>query len=202
MKKIILFSFLFIILFSSVSFSGENNKRLSYLELRDKMLSVKESKAVDFNFDLSGRKINGLIYSVLVPGTGQYYLGHEIKGVAFTILSAGSMVTTVISQNNLVAMNERLESLETDYAKANTYTKADEIWVKMVQAKNDADSYSKTKNLFIGVYAGLWILNIVDYLFLSPDKGSKEFSMKKEQDIRFDLGMIQKSPTISLSFNF
>jgi hypothetical protein len=202
MKRIILISLFCILVFPSISFCGEKERHLTYLELKEKMLNIKSSNLFEYGFDLSGRKITGLFYSIFVPGTGQFYLGHEIKGATFTILSAGCLITAIISQNNLVAMNERLESLETDYSKANTYTKANEIWDKMLQAKQDADDHSKRKNLFFGIYAGVWALNIFDYLFLSPDKGSKEFSLNEDQRYKFDVGMIQNSPTVSLSINF
>jgi hypothetical protein len=195
---------LLILLFCCSALSGEKGKRekLSYFELKEKFSEYPAAGLFDLKFDLSGRKITGLIYSAIVPGTGQFYLGHQYKGAAFTLLSSASLVFALVSQNDVVAMNEKIESLEYDYAKANTYTKANEVWVKMVAARNDAEDFKKSRNLFYGVYAGLWTLNILDLLFLTPDKGSVDFSYNTDGVYNLGLSTVMDCPALSLQINF
>ncbi len=120
----------------------------------------------------SKRKITALIYSTFIPGAGQFYLGHKLKGAIFTISAFGSLVTAIVSENNLVGGNERLENLEIQYQSTMNWEKADQIWQEMLQVKSDIDKDYKRRNLFIGITAGIWLANIIDVLFFTPDKGA------------------------------
>jgi hypothetical protein len=203
MKRTLLVFILFFLLCNSL-FSGEKDKqnKLSYLELKEKFQERLTPGIIEPKFDLSGKKITGLIYSAIVPGVGQFYLGHQYKGAAFTILSLASLVTGLVTQNDVVAMNEKIESLEYDYSKSGTYAKANDVWVEMVACKTDADGYKKTRNLAYGIYAGLWTLNILDLLFLTPDKGSVDFSHNTNDPYVLGLGTVFDSPALSLQINF
>jgi hypothetical protein len=203
MKRTLLI-FILIFLFLNSLFSGEKDKqnKLSYLELKEKFRENPASGWFEPKFDLSGRKVTGLIYSAVIPGTGQYYLGHQYKGAAITILAASSIVLGLVSQNNVVAMNEKLESLEYDYSKAGTYSKANDVWLEMLTCKADADDYKKNRNLAYGIFAGVWALNILDLLFLTPDRGSVDFSHKADDPYILGLGSVFESPTLSLQINF
>jgi TM2 domain-containing membrane protein YozV len=118
------------------------------------------------------RKVTALVYSTFIPGAGQFYLGHKVKGVFFTLATFGSLVTTIVSQNNLVGGNERLENLELQYLNTMNWERADQLWQEMLQVKADIDKDYKRRNLFLGVTVGIWVANIIDVLFFTSDKGS------------------------------
>lgn len=121
---------------------------------------------------ISKRKLTALTYSVFIPGAGQFYLGHKIKGAVFTLTTFGSLITAVVSQNNLVGGNERLENLEIQYQSTMNWERAEQIWQEMLQVKAGIDRDYKRRNLFLGITAGLWAVNIIDVLFFTTDKGS------------------------------
>lgn len=121
---------------------------------------------------VSKRKLTALIYSTFIPGAGQFYLGHKLKGTAFTLTAFGSLVITIVSQNNLIGGNERLENLEIQYQSTMNWEKAEQIWQEMLQVKSDIDKDYKRRNLFLGITAGIWVANIIDVLFFTSDKGS------------------------------
>lgn len=121
---------------------------------------------------ISKRKLTALTYSTFIPGAGQFYLGHKIKGAFFTLTTFGSLVVTIVSQNNLVGGNERLENLEMQYMSTMNWEKAEQIWQEMVRVKSDIDKDYKRRNLFLGITAGIWIANIIDVLFFTSDKGT------------------------------
>ncbi len=123
---------------------------------------------------LSKRKLTALVYSTFIPGAGQFYLGHKFKGAIFTLSAFGSLVTTIVSHNNLVGGNERLENLEIQYQSTMNWEKAEQIWQEMLQVKSDIDKDYKRRNLFLGVTIGIWIANIIDVLFFTSDKGSRD----------------------------
>lgn len=128
---------------------------------------------------ISKRKLTALTYSTFIPGAGQFYLGHKLKGTIFTLTSFGSLVVTIVSQNNLVGGNERLENLEIQYQSTMNWEKAEKIWQEMLQVKSDIDRDYKRRNLFIGITAGIWIANIIDVLLFTPDKGSGDIFGEK-----------------------
>ncbi|MEN3038495.1 MAG: DUF5683 domain-containing protein [Candidatus Kryptonium sp.] len=121
---------------------------------------------------ISKRKLTALTYSTFIPGAGQFYLGHKIKGAFFTLTTFGSLITAVVSQNNLVGGNERLENLEIQYQSTMNWERAEQIWQEMLQVKANIDRDYKRRNLFLGITAGLWVVNIIDVLLFTPDKGS------------------------------
>ncbi len=151
--------FLAIILIQSLSLAQFNYKN-NFLNLRDD------------NGLLSKRKLTALTYSTFIPGAGQFYLGHKLKGAIFTLVAFGSLTTTIISHNNLVGANERLENLEIQYQSTLNWEKAEQIWQEMLQVKSDADRDYKRRNLFLKITIGVWIANIIDVLFFTSDKGA------------------------------
>ncbi len=155
LKKI----FLVVLLIQSFSLAQFNHKN-NFLNLKD-----------DKGF-LSERKLTALTYSTFIPGAGQFYLGHKLKGVIFTLAAFGSLTTTIVSHNNLVGANERLENLEIQYKSTLNWEKAEQIWQEMLQVKSDADRDYKRRNLFLKITVGVWIANIVDVLFFTSDKGA------------------------------
>jgi hypothetical protein len=58
------------------------------------------------------RKIVGTILSVLIPGSGQTYLGHTEKGAAFTLATLACGLVTGLSENNVIGRNERIIELK------------------------------------------------------------------------------------------
>lgn len=155
LKKI----FLAIILIQSLSLAQLNYQN-NFLKLKD-----------DDGF-LSKRKLTALTYSTFIPGAGQFYLGHKLKGAIFTLVAFGSLTTTIVSHNNLISESERLENLEIQYQSTLNWEKAEQIWQEMLQVKSDADRDYKLRNLFLKITIGVWVANIIDVLFFTSDKGA------------------------------
>ncbi|CUS82192.1 DUF5683 domain-containing protein [Candidatus Kryptobacter tengchongensis] len=143
-------------------------KRILLLVIFAQSLLLAQSK----DSFISKRKLTALTYSTFIPGAGQFYLGHKLKGAVFTLTAFSSLVVTIVSQNNLVGGNERLENLEIQYQSTMNWEKAEQIWQEMLQVKSDIDRDYKRRNLFLGITAGIWVANIIDVLFFTSDKGS------------------------------
>ena len=123
------------------------------------------------------RKIVGTILSVLIPGSGQTYLGHSEKGAAFTLATLACGLVTGLSENNVIGRNERIVELKAQYQIATDYIGADSLWGKMVDTKALLDNNVRRRDLFLKLTAVLWIANIVDIVLFSDDKGEKPFGM-------------------------
>lgn len=149
---------------------------------------------------ISKRKLTALVYSTFIPGAGQFYLGHKIKGTFFTLTTFGSLVATIVSQNNLVGGNERLENLEMQYISTMNWEKAEQIWQEMVRVKSDIDRDYKRRNLFLGITVGIWVANIIDVLFFTSEKGSGDIFGHNKSSLEIKSRNKEVMLTVKLNF--
>lgn len=133
------------------------------------------------------RRVVGLIFSTLIPGSGQSYLGHTEKGAAFTLATFGSALVAGLSESNVVGRNERLDELKSLYRVATSYVGADSIWSQMVETKGILDKDTRRRDVFIKLAVALWVANVLDYLFFTEDKGEKTFGFLPGKENSFAL---------------
>lgn len=169
-SKIITITFIVILLNISNAQSLQN---LSESKINDDKIELKEIFKLP-RFD--SRRITGLAYSSFVPGSGQIYLGHKTKGAAFAVSFFTGLVGTIVSQNNFIGNRERIQSLQFDYLNADRYTLAEYYWKQMVSVHNEQKTHERARNIFAVATALIWTFNLVDYIFLTEDKGPIEFS--------------------------
>ena len=123
------------------------------------------------------RKILGTVLSVLIPGSGQTYLGHTEKGAAFTLGTLACGLMAGLSENNIIGRNERINELKAQYQIATNYIGADSLWNKMVSTRSILDDNVRRRDLFLKLTVALWVASIVDVIFFSDDKGEKPFGL-------------------------
>lgn len=123
------------------------------------------------------RRITGLAYSSLIPGSGQIYLGHTTKGAAIAVGFFTGLVGAMVSQNNFIGNRERIQTLQYEYLNSDRFTLAEYYWKQMVSVHNEQKTHEKSRNLFALATAIIWSVNIIDYLFFTTDKGPIEFSL-------------------------
>lgn len=122
------------------------------------------------------RRITGLAYSFFIPGSGQIYLGHKTKGMIFAVSFFTGLVGSIVSQNNFIGNRERIQSLQFEYLNADRFTLADYYWKQMVSVHDEQKLHERSRNIFTIATILVWTVNLVDYIFLSDDKGPVEFS--------------------------
>lgn len=125
------------------------------------------------------RRVVSTVLSVLIPGSGQTYLGHTEKGAAFTLGTIACALMAGLSENNVIGRNERITELRAQYQIATNYIGADSIWSKMVNTKELLDQNVKRRDLFLKLTVVFWVANVVDIVFFSGDKGEKPFGLSK-----------------------
>jgi hypothetical protein len=126
--------------------------------------------------EMTPRRVNALLLSVVVPGAGQTMLGDPYKGVGFTLAYFGSALTALISQNNFVARGERLDALEFQYATSTNWASSNLIYGQMKESYDLWKQDRNRRNVFLVVSAVIWIANIADLFYNTDDKGEKIFS--------------------------
>lgn len=139
--------------------------------------SLKRSdKVVLSENETASRKNSALLYSLIMPGSGQTMLGHTYKGVSFSIAAFGSALTAAISHNNFIARHERLDALEYQYSIATNWLTANQIYTDMVGVQKKLVQDRDRRNIFLAISAVIWAANIVDLLYNTDDRGQTLFS--------------------------
>lgn len=126
--------------------------------------------------EFTPRRITGLVYSTFIPGSGQIYLGSKTKGSFIALAYITSLVGAVVSQNNFIGNRERIESLQFEYLNADRYTLAEYYWKQMLNVHEEQKLHEKARNVFTLMTVFVWTINIIDYIFLTKDRGPTEFS--------------------------
>lgn len=122
------------------------------------------------------RRMTALMYSCILPGSGQTMLGHTYKGVSFSVVAFGSILTAAISHNNYIARNERLDALEYQYGVATNWISANQIYTDMIGVQKKLVQDRDRRNIFLIVSAVVWTANVVDLLYNTEDMGQTLFS--------------------------
>ena len=175
-----------IIVFAAIVVAGESPKPFSVV-FRTVTADTAEQQISSASTGIGGmssRRTTALLYSALVPGSGQTFLGESYKGVGFTLTAFGSLLTSIISHNNFVARNERLDALEFEYANATSWVMAEYTYENMRSAHQQLQRDKNRRDLFIVITAVVWTLNIVDVLYNTEDHGESLFSTDSGQNIR------------------
>lgn len=164
-------------------------------------LSADSIAAVDNALDEdNSRRTSALIYSCIMPGSGQTMMGHTYKGVGFTLVAFGSVLTAAISHNNYVARVERLDALEYQYANATTWLSANSVYNDMIGVQKKLVQDRDRRNIFLSVSAVIWAANIVDLLYNTEDLGQEVFSLNSVENTRaLTLVDSPHRPLVSLS---
>jgi hypothetical protein len=175
------FLIILILLTSNLIFSESNNreekkeKNKSKLELLSEVKSTSSSSIID----LDSRHTKSVIYSLLIPGSGQFYIGQEWKGAGFTLAFFGAALTAVLNHNNFIGREDRLKTLTESYANAGNYYEAEIIWKDISKEKAQRNNDYNRRKYFTYAAIGIWALNLVDIIFFSEDKGENSFSKNK-----------------------
>lgn len=142
-----------------------------------------------FDVEFTPRRTKALIYSSLVPGSGQTYLGVELKGMALSVAFYGSALYAMIAHNNALGREDRIKVLTQEYKSKGNYNEAERVWQSILSEKSLRDDDYKRRSIFSWLAVGIWAYNVFDVLFLTDDEGEKEFSMNNSGfDISFTKG--------------
>ena len=153
---------------------GGEIKKLTKLEILELM---KENSPNDKPWiDFSSRYTKATLLSMVIPGAGQTYLGSEIKGIGFTLAFFGVGLAALSNQSNYVGREDRLKVLIETYNNAGDFTNANRAWQDIVFERSNRDRDLDRRNLYSYITIGIWVLNMVDVIFFSEDKGVDDFS--------------------------
>lgn len=173
---------------------GENTIRSEQAKKKNLYHLYQDLKLQDepgfFDVEFTPRRTKALIYSSLVPGSGQTFLGEELKGMALSIAFYGSALYAIIAHNNALGREDRIRVLTQEYKSKGNYNEAETVWQSILSEKSLRDDDYKRRSIFSWLALGIWAYNVFDVLFLTDDEGEKEFSMNNSA---FDINFINSN---------
>src|SRR5690554_1193007 len=136
---------LFVLIFFSANLLKAVNKESSDAaepEVKSKLelLSAvtKTEPAAPF-IDFSSRRTKSIIYSTFVPGSGQTFLGNELKGIGFTTAFFGTALTAILAHNNMIGRDDRIQALTQTYLTTGDYKTAEQVWAQIKFEEGNRD---------------------------------------------------------------
>lgn len=189
--KTIISSLLLIFVLFGQSLAEDKNKREVSLETKTIYHLHQDLKLQDepgfFDVEFTPRKIKASILSTIVPGSGQTYLGHELKGMAISLGFYGTFLAAIIAHNNSQGREDRIKVLTQEYNTKGNYADAEIVWQSIIAEKADRDNDYKRRSLFSWLSVGIWAYSLFDVIFLTDDLGETQFSQINSQ---FDLNIV------------
>lgn len=121
----------------------------------------------------------------VIPGVGQWYKGSKVKGICLFAAEAAAVTGIIVCDNQRAS-----------------YVKKMKEQPKFAQSYNNkADNWETSRNVCIGVAAGVWIYNLID---AAVAKGARRVVVKRADDGGLSLKpfAIPEAAGISLAYKF
>jgi len=188
--KIFLTTLFIAFIFNQIVFCFDKNNNNVKSGVKNHYQLLNDIKIQDepgfFDVDFTPRKTKALVLSFLVPGSGQTYLGNELKGMGISLAFYGTALAAIIAHNNAQGREDRIKVLTQDYNTKGNYNDAEKVWQTILGEKVNRDNDYDRRAIFTWLAVGVWIYNIVDVIFLTDDQGEDEFSLNNSL-IDFDV---------------
>jgi len=179
--------------------AGEEKRANLRLALSNAQVLPDDNQPSQSTGDFSSKRMRtALIMSVIVPGAGQTYLGHSTKGALLSFLALGSVVGGYVFQSDITSNNERLVDVEGKYLSAGNFIDSDAQYQILLTLRSQSTRYQTKRNIFFGIAAAVWALNIADIIFYTPDNGKEEMTLAPIRG-RFDVVPLANGAALQLS---
>jgi|GEM_PF-3305425 len=117
----------------------------------------------DFMIEMAPRsRRKSILYSLLLPGTGQRYKGQEVKGWAFTAGVVCAATYALVNESARKSAVEDFDTAKAAYMSAITQEEIDYYFSQMESNWDEADEKEKRRNTGWVVCGGIWALNVID----------------------------------------
>lgn len=145
--------------------------RIGYETFRSSVVfSGQESVTLDIDL-VRKTRFKAAFRSLLVPGWGQVYSGGKTKGVLLTIGILAAGATTGVLHLDYDGKRDDYEEVLARFNATRKVAEREAMLDELYEAQKDAYDAEKSRNVGIGVVAGIWAYAVLDALVFFPDHG-------------------------------
>lgn len=138
-------------------------------------------------------------YSLIVPGLGQFLKGAKAEGIGIFAGFMGTGLATFLSIKNYSDKSDNFETQRLKYLSSRDEIEALKNKEIMVSTKKEMDNAGNVKQIAIGLFAGVYLYNLVDALLFHSREDYLEV-IKSDSIIDFTSSF--KNPGGDMSLNF
>jgi len=144
--------------------------KLGY-ETYNSKITLQSGRAMAMTVNLTPKTpFKAAVRSLFVPGWGQMYSGRKFRGSMYLIMAAGSLTAFLIANDEFLYREDLHDDLRVRYLAADTYDQRNALYPLLEVARKDAYDAENVRRITIGVTIAVWSLNLLDALFLFPDR--------------------------------
>lgn len=160
------------------------------------LLTIDRDQDYKVRIDLKRRsRVKTALYSLLLPGRGQYYSNRPLWGTFYLLTWAGALAYTGVSVGGYVDARKGYDDARDDYLAAANAVDAARFYDEWQEKYGDAGKREKQLNRAITITAAWWAVNFLDAIVMFP--GKPKVAVAPEAD---KTGSLRTS--VSLTYNW
>jgi hypothetical protein len=137
-------------------------------------------------------KNTALIYSTVLPGSGQFYAGQRVKGIALGTATLTGLLISLSLNSSYLDKNDTYQVQKTAYDSNTDLGKMDELYAGMVDSYDVMKDAHQKMQISAALTAAIWLYNIADIYFFFPKRETRQVR----------LGLNVGRPSLLIQFDF
>ena len=144
-------------------------KKSGYETYKTKIV-IDPTRQMEVDVPLTARtRFKAGIRSLVIPGWGQRYSGKQTRGFMYSGLALGSAVFFMLVNDDYNSKKDDYDRLDYDWLHASSQDEQRNIQPYLDKAREDAYDAETRRRLAFGILAGVWVVNVLDAVFLFPE---------------------------------
>lgn len=136
----------------------------------NKNILIEKSEPYTIDIRLEAKsKYSALLYSTLLPGSGQVYSGRTTQGIILGTAALGAAVTTLIFYGDYLDKKDTYSANKNAYDTNTDLGDMESLYATMQNSYSEMEDSNSRAKIMFGVTAAVWIYNMVDAVLFFPD---------------------------------
>jgi len=168
--------------------------RRTYLTIKDNTIQRSSRNA----------QIGTILRSLVLPGWGQIHRGNRLRGYGYLSMQTGLLTGSILSLRSYSQARDAYGRFGATDA-VTIYNRQDdinEVKTELNHLYNNYQSKGQRANVFIGLLATVWAVNVVDAMWLSWRKDEVEFTTNSSPSGRLAMDWDQQSHRWQVQYTY
>ena len=142
-----------------------------------------------------------MVRSLLLPGMGQAYAGKDGRAILYPVLQVATLAGAYWSINNYNNKVDEYEKSQIAYHTAVTDADINRTRSRMQDVYDAVSNAESTRNVMIGLAAGIWLWNVLDAVIWPPEK-AHAYGINLAPELYFSSARDHRVAQIGLCWRF